>query len=348
MSSSASSDLDAARALGLADSAWARVASVDAEHAHLVSARGPSRLPVARGARAAALVVGDIVDGVTGTPHERRGVLQRSRDDDRALGHDRQVLAAHVDEVWCVVAVDQGVNARRLERAQLMAYDADARPVVVLTKADLVDETALAALVSSIEAAALGCDVVVCSAQTGRGVDALRARLSTPREDACARTAALLGVSGAGKSALLNALVGETVGREGALRDDDARGRHTTSSRALHVLRGGGCVIDTPGLRAFGVAADDDDVERVFSDVVALASGCRFRDCAHDREPGCAVRDIVDAARLRAYRALKAEAALRRAHDPSSNRSGHEKREARRRDRAFTNMAWEAGRQKRR
>ena len=285
-------------------------------------------------------VVGDVAvvvdDHFTTLP--RRTALRRHRDG----GGAAQDLACNIDEVWCVVAADQGLNHRRLERALLLAWDSGATPVVVITKVDLLDAGERQAIASECTAAASGADVVGTSAHEGVGVDALADRVR-PLGESPGRTAALLGVSGAGKSGLLNGLMGKPAMREGALRVDDGRGRHTTSTRSLHVLPEGGCVIDTPGLRAFGVGVDEETLGQVFPEIELLAAGCRFADCAHGKEPGCAVRAGVSAERLSAFHALEREAAHRR-----GQAQGREAREARRRDRAFTNMAWEATHRKRR
>ncbi len=174
----------------------------------------------------------------------RRSALWRAREQGGA-----QLLAANVDVVFCVVAADQGLRPRRLERALALAYDSGAEPVVVITKADLVDDAALAALVWQSEGLAPGVAVVSTSTHRTGGVDALRALLLATDDDGepRARVAVMLGVSGAGKSALTNALLGKDVITEGALSADGLRGAHTTTSRRVHLVPGGGVVIDTPG-----------------------------------------------------------------------------------------------------
>jgi ribosome biogenesis GTPase len=161
---------------------------------------------------------------------------------------------------------------------------------VLVTKDDL---PGAGALVEALRARLVGVDVLPTSALDHDGIDALAARLAPDR------TAVVLGPSGAGKSTLINALLGEDRLATGAVREEDARGRHTTTTRELVVLPGGGVVIDTPGLRSLGLGADRDvGMRAAFADIEALAASCRFRDCAHDAEPGCAVRGAVDAGAL--------------------------------------------------
>lgn len=279
------------------------------------------------------VTVGDVVTVDPFDVVPRRTVLSR---DDGGRAH---ALAANVDEVWCVVAADQGLNQRRLERALLLAYDGGAVPVVVVSKADLGDVDA-----DDINVVAPGVDVVVSSARDGSGVDVLRARLAVPVDvggEGVARTAVVLGVSGAGKSALVNAVVGADVAAEGDVQAD-ARGRHTTTSRHLVVVPSGGLLLDTPGLRAFGVAVDDDALAQAFPEIEALAPDCRFRDCSHEHEPGCAVRGVVDEARLQSFFALRREAAWARdRHDAVAQRALKQKHKA------LTNAAWQHVRDKR-
>ena len=166
-------------------------------------------------------------------------------------------------------------------------------PVVVLAKADLApDATGQAAAVAGAHP---GLDVVVTSAATGHGLDELRAV-------AAGRTVVLVGESGAGKSSLANALLGAEVMATGDVRAGDAKGRHTTTTREAHPLPGGGVLVDTPGLRAVGLWADREAVAATFADIDDLAAGCRFGDCGHDREPGCAVTAAVAAGELAAER----------------------------------------------
>jgi ribosome biogenesis GTPase len=192
-------------------------------------------------------------------------------------------LAANVD----VAVVTEGLHPEpdigRIERFLALAWESGATPLVVLTKADLVpDATTLSYLVQDVETAAPGVPVLTVSALDGDGLDVLVAVVS-------GGTSVLLGQSGAGKSTLANALVGEDVMMVHTTRDVDGKGRHTTTTRNLLALPGGGVLIDTPGLRGVGLWDAGTGVGQVFSEIEALAERCRFHDCAHESEPGCAV-----------------------------------------------------------
>lgn len=232
-------------------------------------------------------------------PGEARAIVhavlpRRTAISRKAAGHrtDEQVLAANVDAVWICVALTRELAARRVERFLAAAWDSGAHPVVVLTKADLDD--APAERVDEVMAVAAGADVVRTSAVTGQGIEELRGTVSG------GRTAALLGSSGVGKSTLVNALVGAERQWVQETRADDV-GRHTTTTRELVVLPGGGSLIDTPGLREL-VLWDDDGLGAGFADVEALADTCRFRDCSHIAEPGCAIRSALASGELDAAR----------------------------------------------
>jgi ribosome biogenesis GTPase len=211
-----------------------------------------------------------------------------------------QVLAANVDLVLVTCPADRP-SIDRVERETVLAWDAGAEPVVLVTKSDL-DRAGADALVAALRARLVGVEVIETSALANHGDDdgglAAVAALLAPD-----RTAVVLGPSGAGKSTLINAWLGEERLPTGAVRDEDARGRHTTTARELVVLPGGGVVIDTPGLRSLGLGTDREvGMAAAFSDIEALAEGCRFRDCAHEAEPGCAVRAAVEAGELDADR----------------------------------------------
>ncbi len=211
-----------------------------------------------------------------------------------------QVIAANVDVVLVVCGLDGDYNVRRVERLVARVWAGGAQPVVVLNKADLcvpgaVNEDA-AALADEVLLACPGVEVWVTCALTGEGMDALAAVVSRP-----GRTSALVGSSGAGKSTILNGLLGEARFATAPVREHDQRGRHTTTHRQLVRLPGGGLVLDTPGMRELGLA-DEEGLDRVFADLEALAAGCRFVDCAHEGEPGCAVRAAVEAGDLSADR----------------------------------------------
>lgn len=245
----------------------------------------------------------------------RRTALVRRR-----AGSDRapQVIAANVDVVLVTVASTEPLNARRLERYVSLAWESGAVPLVVLSKIDLCDGAARA--MGDAESAVPGVDVVAISALGGDGLQGLRDRLR-PRS-----TVVLLGQSGAGKSTLINALLGEERLRTGAVRRD-GKGQHTTTSRELVRLPGGALLIDTPGLREVGLWRGDEGVRRTFDDLAELAGSCRFRDCRHEAEPGCAILAAVGSgevehARLEAWRRLQRELDhVERKEDPAERRA---------------------------
>jgi len=214
-----------------------------------------------------------------------------------------QVLAANVDVAFLLQGLPLDVNARRLERYLTMAWESGAQPVVLLTKVDLVDE--LAGHRAEVEAVTVGaCPVLAISAQTGEGLDEVRAWFTGNR------TAVLLGSSGVGKSTLVNSLVGAELLETQEVRADDHRGRHTTTRRELVVLPDGGVVLDTPGIRELRLW--EGDLEQAFGDVEAIAAQCRFSDCSHRTEPGCAIGEALldgtlSAERWASYRQLERE-----------------------------------------
>ncbi|MCP2342785.1 ribosome small subunit-dependent GTPase A [Actinomadura rupiterrae] len=220
-----------------------------------------------------------------------------------ASGDSRgQALAANVDTVAVVCPLGGGPDLARIERLLALAWDSGAVPVVVLTKADLVDDPEPAR--AEVAAAAPGAAVLTVSAADGTGLDAATAELTG--------TVVLLGPSGAGKSTLGNALLGEDRLATGAVRAGDGKGRHTTVRRELVPLPGGGVLIDTPGLRGIGLFDSGRGVEQAFADIEAFAEHCRFADCAHDSEPGCAVQEAIEDGalprrRLDSYRKLLRE-----------------------------------------
>jgi ribosome small subunit-dependent GTPase A len=216
-----------------------------------------------------------------------------------------QVVAANLDTVLVVDSLSGDARLRRVERYLAVAWSSGATPVVVLTKADLCDD--VDAAVEQVRDDALGVEVLAVSSVTGEGVDAVRALLPS------GRTGAMVGPSGVGKSSLVNALSGETIADTGEIRESDGRGRHTTTARELHLLPGGGLLVDTPGMRELSLYDDAEGVDTAYADVAGLAADCRFRDCRHRTEPGCAVAAAIedgslDPARYSAWRKLQAEA----------------------------------------
>jgi len=231
---------------------------------------------------------------------DRFGAFRR-----RAAGTaaDVQMIAANVDTLFIVTSANRDFNIARLERYLAIAHDAGAFPVIVITKADTVESTD--EFVAAASGLAPGVLVEALNALDPQDVEVLRPWCET------GQTVALLGSSGVGKSTLTNTLTGEHLETRAA-REDDQRGRHTTTSRSMHQLPHGGWLIDTPGMRELQLVDVGDALSDVFSEVTALAAGCRFSDCSHESEPGCAVQSAIDegrldAGRLRRYRKLQSE-----------------------------------------
>jgi ribosome biogenesis GTPase len=206
---------------------------------------------------------------------------------------EAQVVAANVDVALIVTALPGDLNARRLERYVTLAWESGATPAIVLTKSDLSDDVSGA--LSQAGLAAPGVDVIAVSAMNGDGMESLAAWLVP------GRTAVLMGSSGVGKSTLVNHLLGATQLRTGTLAST-GKGRHTTTHRELVRLANGALLIDTPGMRELQLWNADDGLSPTFADVEAYGASCRFRDCAHDQEPGCAVREAVASGKLAAER----------------------------------------------
>jgi ribosome biogenesis GTPase / thiamine phosphate phosphatase len=234
----------------------------------------------------------------------RKSALARRAPDGTASA---QVIAANVDWVFLLHSLAAEPNLRRLERELVISFESGAQPVVVLTKADPAADSAPA--VAAFEDVTPGIPLISISARTGEGLDALA------EFTAGHRTIVLLGPSGAGKSTLVNALAGEEVQRTAAVRAFDGKGRHTTTAAELVLLPNGGLLVDTPGLRGVALWSEGVGLDEAFADVTSLAEGCRFRDCRHDVEPGCAVQaaiaeGLLPAARLRSWVHLHEELAV--------------------------------------
>jgi ribosome biogenesis GTPase len=243
-----------------------------------------------------------------------------------------QVVAANVDLVFVVCGLDADFNLRRIERYLARVWASGAQPVVILNKADLCADTP--ARVGEVETHAIGVPVHAISALHAEGVEAVRACVHD------GMTVALVGSSGAGKSTLVNALLGEGRMRTGDVRAGDGRGCHVTTHRQLVVLPGGGLLLDTPGMRELQLV-DDAGIDAVFGDIAALGEDCRFRDCRHDTEPGCAVKAAVesgalDAERFEHYRKLEREAL--------ANELRHDERRRRQAERVWGQLSDEVAR----
>jgi ribosome biogenesis GTPase / thiamine phosphate phosphatase len=260
----------------------------------------PAGLPVT-GDWVAARVV-DPSQAIVEAVLPRRTVFSR-----RAAGRreDQQPVAANVDLAFLVCGLDGDFNLRRLERYMTLATEAGTEAVVVLNKVDLCPD--IETLLAETAAVARGAPVVPATTRMPRGVDGVRAFLSY------GRTVAFLGSSGVGKSAIINCLLGEERLRTNEVRESDSRGRHTTTRRELIPLEGSGALIDTPGMRELQLWAGRESVDRTFDDIVDIASLCRFRNCSHSGEIGCAVakaiaEGVVSQARWKSYRKLIGEA----------------------------------------
>jgi ribosome biogenesis GTPase len=255
-----------------------------------------------------ALAVGDWVLAHC-PPQDRTWVHQRVPPRSHLTRRDadgrRHSVVSNVDTALLVMGMDDDFNPRRLERYLALVSASDVLPVVVLSKADVAARTP--GLIDARLAALRGRVPDHVDRHAVDGTDPATAQLLAPYLEA-GQTLVVMGSSGAGKSTLTNTLLGAAVQDTGEVREHDSRGKHTTTSRSLHRLPGGACIIDTPGLRALRPDLDEKGVAATFGDIDALAAHCRFRDCRHRDEPGCAVRVAVDGDRLRNYEKLLREA----------------------------------------
>ena len=314
----------------------ARVVAVHRETSVVRDAAGDRMAGVSGSFRFAALgssdfpTVGDWVavdgTGVIGAVLPRRSAFRRMAADASRRGarlDDEQIMAANIDVGLLVAGLDNDFNLRRIERYLAVAWSSGITPVVVLNKSDLADD--VDGRLVAVDAVAPGVPAIPVSARTGAGLDHLSVHLRP------GTTAAILGSSGVGKSTLVNALLGEERQATAAVREHDSRGRHTTTHRELFELPGGALLVDTPGIRALEVLGADEGVEVAFDDVAAFAAACRFSDCRHEGEPGCAVEAALadgrlSADRLASHRKLERELArAAREGDPRA-RAEHRRR----------------------
>jgi ribosome biogenesis GTPase / thiamine phosphate phosphatase len=305
----------------------ARVVAVHRETSIVRDARGDRPAAVSGSFRFSALArsdfptVGDWValdrDDVVVAIMARRSAFTRMAADGSRRGaslDDEQVMASNIDLALLVAGLDNDFNLRRIERYLAVAWSSGIDPLVILNKADLADD--VDGRLVAVDAIAPGVPTIAVSAWTGQGLDELRSHLRP------GTTGAILGSSGVGKSTLVNALLGEDRQATSEVRDSDSRGRHTTTHRELFELPGGALLVDTPGIRALEVLGAERGVDETFDDVIDLAATCRFSDCRHEGEPGCAVQAALadgrlTAARLASHRKLERESArLAREGDP--------------------------------
>lgn len=244
-------------------------------------------------------------------PEEKRatihGILPRKSRFSRKLAGEEtreQVVAANIDTVFIVSSLNQDFNLRRIERYLVMAWESGANPVILLSKADLCQDAA--GKLREVEKIAPGVTILMISALTGTGLDGLTAYLTG------GKTSALIGSSGVGKSTLINRLMGKDLLKVREIREDDDHGRHTTTHRELVLLPAGGLMIDTPGMRELQLWEGGGGFQETFTEIEELAETCRFKDCRHDTEPGCAVKaaletGIIAPDRMESYRKLQKE-----------------------------------------
>jgi ribosome biogenesis GTPase len=294
----------------------------------------PGRTAYAGGLPAVGDWIGLREDGMIDALLPRRSAIVRN-----AAGREteQQVLAANVDVAFVVTSLGPDLDLRRLERYLTLVWESGAVPVILLTKADLYEDAGEQAL--AVASVAVDVPVHVLSAVTGEGFDAVVSYLEP------GTTAVLLGSSGVGKSTLVNRLVGTELMRTQEIREDDGKGRHTTTHRELVLLPSGGMLIDTPGMRELQLWEAGHGFEAAFADVEELAAGCRFSDCTHTREPGCAVLSAVHGGaleldRVRSYRQLQRELVHHAIRAGDRMTAGARRKETRRVSRSLRKDAW--------
>lgn len=294
-----------------------RITAVHRDRLEALGEAGALTLTLPPGVSAGEVAVGDWVVVAPGETRVDRVLQRRSLLHRKAAGHraQDQLIAANVDTLFVTTSLNADFNIARLERYTALAHAGEVTPVIVMTKADLCDDPdpyldALRAALPQVQAVAL---------------DARDTNAAQALGDWCGRgqTVAFVGSSGVGKSTLAVALTGDEIATQ-AIREDDAKGRHTTTSREFHRLAGGGWVIDTPGMRELQLAGAAEGIDTVFADIVELAQGCKFNDCAHETEPGCAIKAAIEGGTLDADRLARWQKLRREdAHNAESLAEAH-------------------------